>query len=169
MVESGILSSDSRVELIEGEIFMMSPIGPSQGCLISRLNDFFTTRLPKSLHCRIQLPIVISDHSEPEPDLAIVRRRDDDYQHEHPTPLDVVLLIEVAQSSLKYDLGRKLRLYTQSGIPEYWVIDVDRKSVRVHRNPSGAKFRSVEVFQSGTTIAPAALPECQLDLGWLFR
>jgi Uma2 family endonuclease len=169
MMEAGILTSDSRVELIDGEIFTMPPIGPPQGSFIGRLQDFFVRQVPESLHCRIQLPIVIADHSEPEPDVAIVRHRDDYYQHEHPTPADVVQLIEVAQSSIKRDLGRKLRVYAKSRISEYWVIDVDQKSVRVHRNPTGARYQDVETFAVGGTIAPAAVPECRLDLAWLFR
>jgi Uma2 family endonuclease len=133
------------------------------------LNYFFVRQLPESLDCRVQLPIIVDDHSEPEPDIAIVQRRDDDYQNEHPSPTDVTLLIEVADSSLKRDLGRKLRLYAKSGIQDYWVVHVERKSVIVHRNPVSTRYRSTETFEVGRTIAPASVPDCQLDLGWLFR
>jgi Uma2 family endonuclease len=169
MVEAGILHSDSRVELIDGEILMMSPIGPPQGGGISRLNNFFMRRLPESLDCRIQLPIVAGDHSEPEPDVAIVRRRDDDYQHEHPSPADVVLLVEVAQSSLDFDLGSKLRLYASSGICEYWVVDVEHRIVLVHRDPTGDQYRNAGRVSVGDSIAPLNAPDCQLDVAWLFH
>ncbi|MCI0492608.1 MAG: Uma2 family endonuclease [Planctomycetes bacterium] len=169
LADVGVFNSDSRVELVDGEIFMMSPIGPPQGGLTSRLMSFFVKQLPESLDCRIQLPIVAGEHSEPEPDVAIVLHREDDYQHEHPSPNDVVLIIEVAQSSLDYDLGQKLRLYSESGISEYWVVDVDHRVVLVHREPAGFQYRSVERVVGGGTIAPLAAPDCRLDVGWLFR
>lgn len=148
---------------------MMSPIGPPQGGLISRLMALFVKQLPESLNCRIQLPVVAGDHSEPEPDIAIVQRRVDDYQREHPTPGDTALIVEVAQSSLNFDLGVKLRLYASSGIPEYWVVDVSRKVVLVHRDPAGAEYRSLQQFAAGDVIAASAAPECKLDVAWLFH
>jgi Uma2 family endonuclease len=169
LFEIGVLPRDSRIELIDGEIYMMSPIGPPQGSLISRLNRFFVRNLPDSLECRNQLPVVAGDHSEPEPDIAIVRRRDDDYQSVHPTPDDVVLLIEVAQSSLRFDLGVKLRLYALCGVAEYWVIDVEHKAVLVHRDPVGAEYQRLQRFASGEVIAPLAAPDCKLDVAWLFH
>jgi Uma2 family endonuclease len=169
LAELGLLSDDARVELIDGEIFMMLPIGPPQGGLITRLTDFFARRLPEELYCRVQLPIVVSDHSEPQPDIAIVGRREDDYRGEHPLSSNVALLIEVSQSSLKFDLGRKLRLYAKSGIVEYWVVDVDQQAVLVHCDPAGERYQSIQTFTSGSTIAPRTVPKCQLELSWLFR
>jgi len=169
MVEAGVLHSGSRVELIDGEIFMMSPIGPPQGSLITRLTRFFARQSSDAFDCRVQLPIVAGDHSEPEPDLAIVRRRDDDYQHEHPKPDDVLLLVEVAQSSLSFDLGLKLRLYSSSGIREYWVIDATHKTMLVHRDPDGDQYRSASRIGIGEKIAPLTAPDCQLDVSWLFH
>ncbi len=167
--EIGILGRDSRVELIDGEILMMSPIGPLHGAIVRRLTQFFVKNLPDSIECSIQLPITSGDHSEPEPDIALVRRREDDYQAKHPAPDDVFLLIEVAQSSVSYDLGRKLRVYAESRIPEYWVIDIGKKIVITHREPVGSTYNQVKSFDAGSTIAPLAAPDCQLDLNWLFR
>ena len=169
MVDVGILNSDDRVELLDGEILMMSPIGPEQGEFISRLNDFFVTHLPDDFQCRVQLPIVVSDHSEPEPDLAVVRRHNIGYRSEHPSAADIVLLIEVASTSLGFDLGTKLRLYAGSQIAEYWVVDVDREVLVVHREPHALGYRSTQEFRAGATIAPLQLPDCQLNLNWLFR
>jgi Uma2 family endonuclease len=169
MVETGLFNSDSRIELIDGEIYMMLPLGPSQGGLISRLADFYIKQLPEAFQCRIQVPVVVGDHSEPLPDLTIVQRRSDDYRSEHPAPTDVVLLIEVAQSSLSFDLGSKLRLYASSGISEYWVVDVKREAVLVHRNPVGEQYGDSEMVLCGGLIAPLAVPGCQLDVSWLFR
>jgi Uma2 family endonuclease len=169
LFEIGVLPSDCRIELIDGEIYMMSPIGPPQGSLITRLNEFFFRNLPESFSCRNQLPVVAGDHSEPEPDIAIIRRQDDDYQCTHPAPADVALLVEVAESSLKFDLRAKLRLYAMCGIPEYWVVDVQHKAILVHRGPVGIQYRSVESVSAGSKIAPLSAPDCQLDVAWLFH
>jgi Uma2 family endonuclease len=169
LIESGFFGSKPRIELLDGEIIMMSPIGPWHGALVARLSRFFIKNLPDSIACNPQLPIIIEDHSEPEPDIALVRSRDDDYQREHPSPADVVLLVEVAQSSLAIDLGKKLRVYATAGIPEYWVADVAKKVVLVHREPIGGAYRDVETFMAGSSIAPICAPACQLDLSWLFR
>jgi Uma2 family endonuclease len=169
MIDAGVIDPESRVELIDGEIFMMLPLGPPQGSLITRLMNFFIRNLPEQFDCRVQMPIVAGDHSEPEPDIAIVRRKENDYRDEHPLPSDVALLIEVSYSSLKFDLGRKLQLYAENRITEYWVIDGDRQAVLVHRNPSADRYESVESFNTGSSIAPLAEPECRLDLTWLFR
>jgi len=169
LVDIGVLTSDSRVELLDGEIMMMSPIGPIQGAIVRRLTHFFVKSLPDTMECSVQLPIISGDHSEPEPDVALLRRRDDDYRLSHPSPKDVLLLIEVAQSSLSQDLGRKLRLYAASGIREYWVVDVDRQVILMHRDPSGTDYQKVETVGMGSTITPLAATDCRLDIGWLFR
>jgi Uma2 family endonuclease len=168
LIKSGFFGSKPRIELLDGEILMMSPIGPWHGALVARLNRFFIKNLPDSIACNPQLPIVIEDHSEPEPDVALVHRRDDDYQHEHPSPADILLLVEVAQSSLTVDLGKKLRVYAAAGVPEYWVVDVAKRVIIVHRDPAGGAFRQVETFAAGSKIAPISAPDCQLDLSWLF-
>jgi Uma2 family endonuclease len=169
MADVGVFGADSRVELLDGEIMMMSPIGPMQGALVRRLMKFFVKNLPETIECSVQLPIVAGDHSEPEPDIALVRRRDDDYKREHPSPADVILLIEVSESSLKIDLGKKLQLYAAIGIAEYWVVDVARQIVLVHREPTGSTYQSIETFSAGSTIAPQGVQECRLDVHWLFR
>jgi Uma2 family endonuclease len=169
LIESGVFGSEPRIELVDGEILMMSPIGPWHGALVRRLDRFLQKNLPDSIECSVQLPIVVEDHSEPEPDIALIRHRDDDYKREHPSPRDVVLLIEVAQSSLAIDLGKKLRVYAAGGVPEYWVIDVANKMLIVHRDPAGATYRHVTTFVAGSSLAPMAVPDCKLDLAWLFR
>jgi Uma2 family endonuclease len=169
MAEAGLLAEDVRYELIEGEIYMMSPIGPLEGGLISRLMDFFVTRLPAHLKCRVQLSMAIGESSEPEPDLAIVRVRDDDYFHAIPAENDVVMLIEVADSSLSIDLGKKLRLYSEARISEYWVVNAQNRSIIVHRQPVGSEYRDTQELSVGSSIAPLAAPECKLDITWLFR
>jgi Uma2 family endonuclease len=169
MFENGVLPNDRRYELIDGEIVMMSPIGPSNSSFISRLTEFFVKNLPEQFECRVQLPIVVSDYSEPEPDLGIVRRQDASYHDKHPKPADVVLLVEVASTSLKFDLGAKQRLYAEALIPEFWVLDVDGGKVIVHRQPSAGAYQEVQQLDSKSKIAPLAIPNCELELKWLFR
>jgi Uma2 family endonuclease len=169
LFEIGLIDPDSRVELVDGEIFMMSPMGAPQGGYIGRLADFFTRHLPENLFCRVQMPIIAGDHSEPEPDIAIVNRRDDDYKNEHPSTGDVALIIEVAASSLGFDLGKKLNLYASSRIPEYWVVDVERDVIHVHRLPAGNRYSDVVILKAGETATPTAAPPCQVSVDWLFR
>lgn len=170
MFEIGVLNGDQRFELLDGDVYMMmSPIGPNQSNVTSRLNEFFVGCLPRELQCRIQQPVVVGDHSEPEPDVAIVRRRDAEYSSQHPGPADVVLLIEVAQSSLSIDLGLKSHVYAQSGIVEYWVVDLVNRKVIIHRDPTPTGYRTVSQFAADSTLTPVGAPTCRLDLGWLLR
>ena len=169
MFEAGIFVNSPRVELLNGEIVMMSPIGPEHVALISILTEFFAKQLPDTMQCRIQAPVLLSNHSEPEPDLAIVRRRPDSYRTQHPSSVDILLIIEVAQSSRGRDLDWKRRIYAASGISEYWVVDVDEQLVVIHREPSEADYRSVKSLGPSDSIAPLAAPNCQLDIGWLFQ
>jgi Uma2 family endonuclease len=169
MFDTGVLDPEKRYELIDGQIIVTPPIGPGSSDFISRLNDFFVRHLPDEFQCRIQLPIVVDDHSEPEPDLAIVRRLEAGYVEEYPAPPDVVLLIEVSHSSLSRDSGQKMELYARSGIPEYWIVDVEHRQLIVHRQPGPRGYEDVQRIKSRVNVAPLAAPSCQLDLGWLFR
>ena len=169
LFEIGLIDSESRVELIDGEIFMISPIGPPQGSYIGKLAEFFARQLPEGLYCRTQLPIVAGNYSEPEPDIAIVARRDDFYKESHPSTTDVVLIIEVSASSLSFDLGKKLKLYASSNISEYWVADVEREVLHVHRVPVGNRYTDAIVLKAGETATPLAAPACQVSMDWLFR
>jgi Uma2 family endonuclease len=169
MFEIGVLDRTKRYELLDGEIVMMSPSSPEHGWFIRRLNRYFVRQLPDAFICSPQLPVVIGDHSEPEPDLAVIRQRADDYRTDHPQPGDVVLLVDVSKTSLTLDLGKKLKLYAKSGVAEYWVVDIVGGRVIIHREPNDAGYRLVEAFGPAGTISPLSVPECQLDLGWLFR
>ena len=144
-------------------------MGPLHSALVRRLMEHMVKNLPPTLECSVQLPIISGEYSEPEPDVTLLRRRDDDYEREHPSPGDVLLVVEVARSSLEFDLGRKLQLYASSVIPEYWVIDADRRLVLVHRDPLGNQYTNVKQCRAGDRIAPLAAPNCQLDLAWLLR
>jgi hypothetical protein len=169
MFEFGVLDRQKRFELLEGQIVMMSPISPDHGAFIRRLNALFVRHLPESIACSPQLPIVIGDQSEPEPDLALIRARDDDYRAGHPRPEDVLLLIEVSQSSLARDCGQKMQIYAQAAVPEYWIIDVEHRAVIVHRQPGPLGYADIQTLKAPSSVAPLAASNCQVDIAWLFR
>lgn len=138
MGETGILGPTDRVELIEGEIIDMSPIGVLHAAIVARLASYFSQRLGATAVVWCQNPLRLDDISEPEPDIAILRPKNDFYTTAHPGPADVVLVIEIADTSLAYDLGTKVPLYARHGIPEVWVIDAATRRIRVFRRPEGS-------------------------------
>lgn len=137
MGEAGILGRDDRVELIDGEIIDMSPIGALHAAIVARLASYFSQRVGDKAVVWCQNPLRLDDISEPEPDIAILRPRADFYTTAHPGPADVLLVIEVADTSLAYDLGTKVPLYARHGIPEVWVIDAATRRTSVFRWPTG--------------------------------
>ena len=138
MGETGILGPRDRVELIDGEIIDMSPIGVLHAAIVDVLARHFGRRTGESVFVRCQNPLRLDDISEPEPDIAILRPRADFYMTAHPGAADVLLVIEVADTSLAYDLGTKVPLYARHGIPEVWVIDAATRHTRVFRRPVGS-------------------------------
>lgn len=137
MGETGILGPADRVELIDGEIIDMSPIGALHAAIVDLLARHFARRTGESVFIRCQNPLRLDDVNEPEPDLVILRPRADFYATAHPGPPDAMLVIEVADTSLAYDLGVKVPLYARHGIPEVWVIDAATRRTRVFRQPVG--------------------------------
>jgi Uma2 family endonuclease len=160
MIEAGVFVDTPRMELIEGEIIEMTPIGPRHSYFVQRLNPLFLRRLPRDVQIRIQSPITLGDGSEPEPDIALVRDRD--YGHEHPGPEDVLLVVEVADSSLAYDRGRKAALYARFGISEYWLIDTGEPALEIHRDPAPEGYREVTRPRMDDEVAPVRLADCRL-------
>ena len=148
MGEAGIFGPADRVELIDGEIIDMSPIGVMHAAIVDVLARHFGRWAGESLFIRCQNPLRLDDLSEPEPDLTILRTRADCYTTAHPGPADVLLVIEVADTSLAYDLGTKVPLYARHGIPEVWVIDAATRRTRVFRRPARSREASPP-FASG--------------------
>lgn len=140
MAETGILGSSDRVELIDGEIIDMSPIGALHAAIVDVLARHFGRKAGDSIFIRCQNPLRLDDVSEPEPDLAVLRPRADFYTTAHPGPADVLLVVEVSDTSLAYDLGVKVPLYARHGIPEVWVIDAATRRTRVFRQPIGSTY-----------------------------
>jgi Uma2 family endonuclease len=158
MGEVGILLPDDRVELIEGQLVAMSPIGCLHTGTSNMLNHLLVQAVRGKAIVSVQNPIRLDDYSEPEPDFALLRPRSDFYRTATPVPSDVLLLIEVADSSLKYDRSVKRALYARHGIPEFWLINLGARKVEVHREPIGEDYTSMEQFGPGKTLEPKSLP-----------
>jgi Uma2 family endonuclease len=167
MAEAGILNEDDRVELIDGDIIEMAPIGNRHTACVKRLNRLFSEQLGRSVVISVQDPIRLSSRSEPQPDLALLRPRDDFYAAGHPTPADVLLIVEVVDSSLPYD-RRKLRLYARAGIPCVWLAIVSSRRVEVHREPTVGGYRSVTIVDRGTLPALPTLPDLSVSVEDIF-
>ena len=169
MAEVGILRPTDRVELIRGEIVQMSPIGPRHGAFVDNLTQLLVTRLAGRAIVSVQNPVVISDDTEPQPDLKIIRRRSVPYKERHADAGDTLLLIEVAETSLRYDRSTKLRVYAEAGIPEYWIVDCASEAVEVHRTPRADDYRDVtRIVEAGATLAPIAFADVTLMLAEIF-
>ncbi|HEV2124992.1 MAG TPA: Uma2 family endonuclease [Chloroflexota bacterium] len=162
LAEVGILKPDDRVELIEGEIVRMSPIGSKHAATVERARRLFEGRLGDHVSVRSQNPVRLDRRSEPEPDLTLVRFRADYYAETHPTPRDVLLIIEVADTTLHYDRHVKALLYARAGIPEYWIVDLTGDAIEAHTEPSPDGYRVVRRYQRGERLSPQVLPEVEL-------
>jgi len=160
MAEAGILTGDDRVELIDGEIVEMSPIGSHHGGQVKRLNALFTARLGTRAIVSVQDPVRLSPHSEPQPDLALLRPREDFYRRSHPEPADVLLLVEVMDTTVEMDRRVKGPLYARSGIVETWLVDVNADRIETYRSPGADGYREVRVLRRGEALAIGAFPDC---------
>ena len=167
MVEAGLLNEDSTVELIDGEVIEMAPIGSGHASAVMRLNQLLGSRVLGRAIVSPQNPVRLDDHSEPQPDIAVLRWRDDFYRDAHPTPADVLLLIEVADSSTGYDSQVKVPLYARHGIPEVWLIDVNRHRLTTYRHRQGKAYEEVTEHSSGR-VSLEELPDVAIALEELF-
>ena len=158
MAEAGILKSDVDVELIDGEIIEMNPIGRRHIGAVDRLADIFIPQVRGQAIVRIQSPIALGDNGEPEPDLALLRRRADFYTESDETPEDILLLIEVADTSERYDRRTKGPLYARFGIPELWIVDVTRRRITRYLDPTPEGYGSTRIYRRGESLSPLAFP-----------
>jgi len=159
MGEAGIFAAGDRVELIDGEIIDMSPIGALHAAIVDCLVRYLGRSVGDSVIVRCQNPVRLDDVSEPEPDIALLRPRADGYMSAHPGPEDVLVVIEVADTSLAYDLGVKVPLYARHGIPEAWVIDAATRQTRVFREPSAEGYRLESTVGPEETLQSALLTD----------
>ena len=169
MAETGVLRPDARVELLDGRIIDMSPIGPFHGGLVKRLSRFFNLQAKGRWIVSTQDPIRLDDRSQPEPDVMLLKPAADDYTSRHPQPDDVFLLIEVADTTLEYDREEKLPAYGRAGVAEVWIINLQDETIEVYREPHFAGYGSKTVLNAGEKIAPLAFPDAVVDVGELLK
>jgi Uma2 family endonuclease len=168
MGEAGILTEDDRVELIDGEIIDTPPIGIAHTSSVNRIGNKLKEQAGKQVILSMHNPLRIGDFSLPQPDITLLRPREDFYVSAYPVPEDVILLVEVAESSVRYDREKKLPLYAAAGVRESWLVNIPARTLTIHREPSPDGYRSVTMADDLNRVAPAALPDCCIDLAGLF-
>ena len=159
MGEVGILHEDDRVELLDGELYEMPPIGDGHIGRVNRFTYFFSRRVGDQALVSVQNPIRLSEHSEPQPDIMLLRPRSDFYGTAKARPQDVLLLVEVAESSLAYDRQKKLPLYAAAGIQEMWIVNLIDRLIEVYREPVEDRYAVVTRHGPGEVLRPALLRE----------
>ena len=146
MAEAGILDEDDRVELIDGKIIEMSPIGSKHASCVDKIVALLNRLNRPDILIRGQNPIRLGRYSEPEPDVTVVKFSPDYYSGKHPSAKDILLVIEVADSSLEYDREVKLPLYASAKIPECWIVNLEKKEIETYHSPAGSRYKSNELF-----------------------
>jgi Uma2 family endonuclease len=158
MADAGILDEDDRVELIDGEIVRMSPVGALHAGTTKKLNRLLSRTLGDTAVIGVQDPIRLADDTEPEPDLSVLRPRDDFYTESLPVPAEVLLLIEVADTSLLADRLVKIPRYARAGIPEVWLVDLDHRQIERHSGPTAEGYAAIKVIAEGQSLASSIVP-----------
>lgn len=169
LAEVGILASDARVELLDGEIHDMSPIGPFHGGITKRLNRLFSSRAKGRWILSVQDAVGLDKYSEPQPDVTLLKPAPDDYTTHHPSPDDVLLLIEVADSSLELDRSRKIPLYARAAIPEVWIINLRELEIEVYREPHLIGYGKKTISRRGEILSPEMFPDVKVDVAELLK
>ncbi len=168
MAEVGILDAEARVELIDGDIIDMAPPESPHAAAVHYLNEVLMRAAEGRANVLVQNPVRLSDFSEPQPDLALLRRREDFYREQHPRPGDVLLIIEVAATSLRFDRRKKLPLYACHGIPEVWLVDLEGRRLSRNRSPQSGSYTLLDEPDLGTALEVSALAGRAVDLRRLF-
>ena len=169
MINSGELTKDFKVELIHGQLVAKMPIGTKHTGMVKALSNVLFSKLMQRAVISVQDPVALHEYSEPEPDLAVLQLPVADYQDRHPEPADIFFLIEVADSSLRFDREGKVPLYAACDIPETWVVDVNDRIITVYNRPEGGQYQQTTAYQSGDTIRLSMFPDVEIalsELGW---
>jgi Uma2 family endonuclease len=167
MAEAGILSHPQRVELIEGDIFDMNPIGSRHAAVTRRLEQQFARAVADGIVLvSVQNPLRLDAYNEPQPDFVALRPRADAYAASHPGAADALIVVEVSDSSLDHDRKTKLPLYARFGVPEVWIIDLSGGAVEVYRDPAQGRYASTARMTQGA-LTPARVPEVAIDIATL--
>ncbi|CDM65793.1 Uma2 family endonuclease [Pyrinomonas methylaliphatogenes] len=164
MATAGIFTEDDRVELIDGEIIEMAPIGVRHAACVAKLAEVFSRYLQSAAIIWVQNPVRLDERSEPEPDIALLRRREDFYSQSAPTPEDVLLIVEVGDSSVEYDRKLKVPLYARAGVVEVWLIDLTESLIEVYAQPVSGAYQVFKRLKYGDALAPQAFPDLHLEV-----
>jgi Uma2 family endonuclease len=164
MIEAGIFTPNQRIELLEGKLFDMAPIGPAHSGTTNYLTRLFFQAVGDKAIVSVQNPVMLGDNSEPQPDLMILRSREDFYRSSHPVAEEVLLLVEIADTSASSDRSYKIPLYARHGIPEVWLLDVKRQQLEIHTQPEQGQYRQVHLAQTDEAIRLSQLPEIEINV-----
>lgn len=164
MAETGILSPNDRLELIDGVVIEMTPTYPPHASTVKRLAKALFSLLADRATIGVQDSIVLHDRSQPVPDLSVARYRDDFYGSAHPRPEDLHFLVEVADSSTERDRREKIPRYASAGVPEMWLVVLPDDRIEVHRDARGETYATVEVLHRGDAVAPRDFPDAELSV-----
>jgi Uma2 family endonuclease len=169
MVDAGILCARDRVELIEGEIIEMSPIGSRHAACVDRALDLFTAAFRGRAIVTVQHPLRLNRYNEPQPDLAVLKPRADYYASQSRTPADTFFIVEVSDTSFRYDTKVKLPIYAQAGVPELWIENLREDLIIVFREPSAKTYTSQVTRRRGESVSPLAFPDVVFPIDELLR
>ena len=164
MFKAGILTSDDRVELIRGEIIAMSAIGNEHMATVDSSNRFWSQAIGVRAIVRIQGSVRLDEGNEPQPDVTLLKNRDDFYRSRSAGPWDILLIVEVSDSSLAYDRGVKLKLYAEFEVPEVWIANIRARTIEAYTDPSNGEYTTLRTFRPGQTVSPAAFPDVALPV-----
>lgn len=164
LVEIGVLAEGDRVELIQGDLIEMSPIYITHISTLNRLVWLLSNALGKQVILSVQNPVQLSEDNLPQPDVAIFRFQEEFYSEQHAKPEDILLIIEVADTSLRYDQRVKSKLYGTAGIADYWIVNLPERQIEVYREPRPNGYRTVTTYAPGETLSPLAFPDVVLQV-----
>jgi Uma2 family endonuclease len=169
MTEIGIFDEDERVELLAGQIVKMAAKGTAHGAAVKRTEKLLENRLGERVLVRLQDPVRLDNYSEPEPDISVVIPDPLYYEDHHPTPSEIYLIVEVADTTLRTDCGIKAKIYAESGIADYWVLDVNNRQLHVFREPSQDGYQSIAVVGDDATISPLQFADISFAVREMLR
>ena len=159
MARTGIIGEDDRVELIEGEVILMAAIGSRHQAVVDRVTRLFVTRVGDRAIVRVQGPLRLARITEPQPDLQLLAPRDDFYAAAHPSQYEALLVVEVADTSLRFDRDEKAAIYARRGVHELWIIDLTGERILVRREPSADGYGESFAVERGAALSPHAFPD----------
>lgn len=169
MGEAGVFEEDDRVELLEGQIVEMTPIGSEHAGRVNRLNSLLHSKIGDEALISVRNPLQLGDFSEPEPDLAVLEPRPDSYTSRHPAAQDALLVIEVAETSAEDDRSPKVPLYADHSVPVVWLVDLSERTVEVYSNPADGEYGDVELASNDDILRPETIPSLDLTPAQIFR